>query len=37
MVVELLLPVWRLAPALAAAKCLDTSQGSGEPRVPLES
>lgn len=35
MVVELFLPVWRLTPALASAKCLDTSQDSGDPWVPL--
>lgn len=35
MVVELLLSVWRLAPTLAAAKCLDTSQDSDDPRLPL--
>lgn len=35
MVVELLLPVWHLTAALAAAKCLDALRDSRDPRIPL--
>lgn len=35
MVVELLLPVWHLTTALAAAKCLDALRDSRDPRIPL--